>query len=278
MFPYFAEMRDGLVLRNALGPYFYTAARAFFDTGVAPVHPIYYENASDPTLYTPAVVERQFMHGDRILAAPVTTMVGVPNGTLASWPVYLPAGTWSNWNGTNTWEGPAVVDLPYALGDVPLFVRGGILPLKTMASVTGNYPDLVWALFPGAAAGNFSLYEDDGDSSAYEGGEFCTTTAVFSGDPGKQGAALRVTISAAVAAGALPPGFPEARAHELQVRGLRGQVPTAVTVNGADVPKGEGTPGWGFAEAHSLAQPEGALLVRAGVQSSWADTLVEVVF
>ncbi len=279
MFPYFEEMRDAMYLRNALGPYLYTAARAFFDTGVAPVHPLYYEDAADATLFTPAVAEREYMHGDRILAAPITTMTGAPNGTLASWPVYLPAGTWSNWNGTQTWDGPATVDLPYALQDVPLFVRGGILPLKTMASVAGNFPDpLVWALFPGGGnTSRFTLYEDDGDSDAYQGGEFVTTAATLIGDPGKR-ASLRLTIGAAASAGALPAGFPQVRAHELQVRGLRGQAPAAVTANGAAVPAGEGTPGWSFAAGHSLAQPEGALLVRVGPQSSWAETVVEVAF
>jgi alpha-glucosidase (family GH31 glycosyl hydrolase) len=39
VFPY---LQDAAWLRNALLPYFYTAARGAYDTGVAPVHPLYY--------------------------------------------------------------------------------------------------------------------------------------------------------------------------------------------------------------------------------------------
>ena len=271
MFPYFEAMRDAMRLRNALGPYIYTEARRFFDTAVAPVHPLYYEAPLDSAVYAPAVVERVFMHGDRVLAAPITTMTGVPNGTLASWPVYLPAGRWSNWVGSKVYEGGAVVDVPYALAEVPLFVRGGILPLKTMASVAGNFPDpLVWALLPGASAGNYTVYEDDGDSDAYQGGEYVTIMGTFSGDPGAAAGPLTLTVAAAVAPGALPDGFPQARSQELQVRGLTAR-PTSVSVNGAPLPEGEGTPGWSIAQEHTLAQPFGSLLVRAGPLPSFSD-------
>jgi hypothetical protein len=69
---------------------------------------------------------------------------------------------------------------------------------------TGNFPDpLVWALFPGGGnTSRFTLYEDDGDSDAYQGGEFVTTAATLIGDPGKR-ASLRLTIGAAASAGAL---------------------------------------------------------------------------
>ena len=58
LFPYFELMRDAMRLRNALGPYLYTEARRFFDTAVAPVHPLYYEAPQDATVYEQGVVER----------------------------------------------------------------------------------------------------------------------------------------------------------------------------------------------------------------------------
>ena len=181
-------------------------------------------------------------------------------------------------NGTRVSTGPTTIsDVAYGLGDVPLFVRGGILPLKTMASVAGNFPDpLVWALWPGAPTGTYTLYEDDGDSDAYRGDEFVTTQGSFAAN----GAVTTLTVSAAVAAGALPAGFPQARGHVLQVRGAAGRAVASVTANGVAVPQGAGVPGWAFvAESdHTLAAPAGALVVSAGAWSSWADLVVVVTF
>ncbi len=268
-------------LRNALAPYIYTEARAFYDTAVAPVHPLYYEAPRDAAVYALPVAEREFMHGDRLLAAPITTMLGGAGGAL-DWPVYLPAGAWSNWNGTAVYAGGAQAPpLAYGAGDIPLFVRGGILPLKTMASVAADFPDpLVWALFPGAAAGGYLLYEDDGNSEAYSGGEFVTTAANFTRAGGAAPSAVALTIAPAQAGEALPPGFPAARAHVLQLRGAAASgAPAAVAVGGAPLaPKAPGAPGagWYMATAHSLAEAAGSLVIETGAQSSWAPTTISV--
>lgn len=193
--------------------------------------------------------------------------------------VYLPAGQWSNFNGSAVHTGPTTVTTAYGVGDIPLFARAGALvPLKTMASVTGNFPDpLVWVSFPGAAAGVYALYEDDGDSDAYQGGEFVTTAAAVSAAAGS----LTLTVSAASVAGALPDGFPQARGHVLQVRGVAaaGRSVAGVTANGVAVPQGAGVPGYEIvAEAgHSLAAPAGSLVVSAGTGfSSWEDLTIVV--
>ena len=282
MFPFhFVAMRDAMRLRNALGPYLYTEARAFFDTAVAPVHPLYYEEPGNAALYAPEVVEREFMHGDRLLAAPITTMTGSPSGVLP-WPLFLPSpggppgALWASWNGTATYAAGAVEGVLYGPGDIPLFVRGGLLPLKTMASVAGNFPDpLVWALFPGTPAGAYTLYEDDGDSDAYTGGEYVTLAASFVANA----SGVTFTAAPAAAAAALPQGFPNARGLVLQVRGPP-RAPRLVTVNGAALPAApEGVaPGWCIATEHSLAQPQGALVVSAGQLSSWAEAVVTVQF
>jgi alpha-glucosidase len=289
MFPYFEQMRDAMRLRNALGPYIYSEARAFYDTGVAVVHPLYYDFPHDEALYGPGeaggaatVADSEYAFGSAVLAAPITAMANVPNGTLntpISRSVYLPSGSWSNWNGSAVTAGPATVTADYGVGDIPLFARAGaLLPLKTMASVTGNFPDpLVWVAFPGAAAGVYTLYEDDGDSDAYQGGEFVTTAAAVAAAAGS----LTLTVSAASVAGALPDGFPQARGHVLQVRGVAaaGRAVAGVTANGVAVPPGAGVPGWAVvAEAeHSLAAPAGALVVAAGAGfSSWSDLTVVV--
>jgi len=289
VFPYFEEMRDAMRLRNALGPYIYSEARAFYDSGVATVHPLYYDFPLDGQLYAHDTVEAQYAFGSAVLAAPITQMANVPNGTLhtpVTWSVYLPAapGGWTCWNGTQNF-GPAARTVSAAFGtnDMPLFVRAGaLIPTKTMASVAGNFPDpLVWDAWPaGAAGGNYTLYEDDGDSDAYQGGEFVTTAAAWAASA--DGKTLTLTVSAAQTAGALPDGFPQARRHSLQLRGAGagGASVKAVTANGAAVPPGApgAPPCWWVVDeaAHSLTHPAGTVVVENGASSSWADLVIEV--
>jgi alpha-glucosidase (family GH31 glycosyl hydrolase) len=300
MFPHFQYMRDALRLRNALGPYIYTEARAFFDSGVAPVHPLYYESPQDATLYTPGVVESEFMHGSRLLAAPITKVMEgsptTPPPTLP-WPIYLPDPgpgntAWSDWNGTSLYSGGGSVPgtVNYSVGDIPLFVRGGILPLKTMDSVASAFPDpLVWALFPGSPVGGYTLYEDDGDSPAYVGGEFVTTPVALTwvvagvGQP-QPPTAITFTVSPSQAGEALPPGFPQTRTHALQVRGVGvqgggGAAPKAVTVNGVALPPMDPSSpgvGWYIANNHTLAETLGSLVVVGPPTSSWATTTFSI--
>ena len=189
----------------------------------------------------------------------------------------------------------------YGLGDVPLFVNPafGPLPLKTLASVAAPFPDpIVWAVWPGggpaAWGGNFTLYEDDGASDAYQSGEYALTPAAYntSSGSGGGGGGLTLTVGPIAVSGALPPGFPGSRGHVLQVRGhsqlcaapsrhtrrLPSHRPTvqvrgaggcsvaSVYANGVAVPPSVSVPGWYIVSAanHSLATPEGALVVNAG--------------
>ena len=316
MFPYFTHMRDAMVLHSALGPYLYTEARRFYDTGIAIVHPLYYDAPGDPSLYSPLVVDMQYMLGDAVLAAPITLMMGGPadNGTAALvLHTYLPSRSevWSNWNGTavfNTSAGPVNASAAYGLGDIPLFVRsGGLLPLSTMSDVFGDFPGtLVWAVWPGAPSpgANYTLYEDEGDSDAYEGGAYVLTNASTSGDV-RTSSRVTLTIAAVlVSGGALPQGFPTHRTHVLQLRGVGSRGVESVSVDGAAIPAseggcngagsgagaspnfnlstgGSGAGGWCIVSAaeHSLSSPEGAMLVYPpDPLSSFTTHVVEVVF
>ena len=136
--------------------------------------------------------------------------------------------------------------------------------------------------------GTYTLYEDDGESDAYVGGESVTLTANFSASP----TAIAFTLSPAVASAALPSGFPVTRGLILQVRGARvrfSSSPQSVRVNGVAIPSvpsgSEGvcssTPGWYYIgdQEHSLVTPEGTLVVCAGQKlSSWEATQVIVDF
>lgn len=90
----------------------------------------------------------------------------------------LPAGCdWFDfWTGQRH-AGGRSVERDYALDEFPLFVRAGaIVPLGPVVEHTGQHPDAPWEIrvYPGAD-GVFTLYEDDGETYAYERGERATT-------------------------------------------------------------------------------------------------------
>jgi len=142
-------------------------------------------------------------------------------------------------------------------------------------SVSGDYPTpLVWTVWPGASRGNYTLYEDNGDSDAYQGGEFMTTAASFTGGDGK---AFTLSVAGVVSNGALPPGFPMSRSHSLQLRGVTatGNVVASVLCNGKAIEKGDG---WYVSTEETLVESSGALVVICPAASSFDTVTISVVF
>jgi len=91
--------------------------------------------------------------------------------------VLLPAGCdWFDfWTGQRH-EGGRRVERDFALDEFPLFVRAGsIVPMGPVVEYTGERPDAPWEIrvYPGADAA-FTLYDDDGETYAYERGERAT--------------------------------------------------------------------------------------------------------
>ncbi len=89
----------------------------------------------------------------------------------------LPAGCdWYDfWTGRRQ-RGGAVVTRAYTLEEFPLYVRAGsVLPLGPAVQHSGEASDAPWEIriYPGAD-GRFTLYEDDGQTYAYERGERAT--------------------------------------------------------------------------------------------------------
>ena len=285
------HMADALRLRSALGPYIYTEARRAHDTGVAPVHPLYYDFPEADEAYA-AAYATQYMSGSVLLASPIwraneTTAAG--SGEKTTW---LPPGScWCDWNASAACvQGPAVVTRAYGLADTPLFVpAGAVLPMKTNASVAGAVADplvlAVWPPAPGApSAAAYELYEDDGSSNDYEAGAFATTTisASFSAL-----APAGSTLTVSPPAGAGFAGAPATRAIVARFFGFAGAsglpAPSAVAANGAAVPAG--APGCAAPcfyvvppALHSLLAPEGTLVVAAGTFAVHAQTQIVVLW
>jgi alpha-D-xyloside xylohydrolase len=107
----------------------------------------------------------EWLLGDRLLAAPVLTQATARD-------VLLPVGGWFDFNTGARVEGGGTRRVDAPLDVIPAFVREGtILPLGPVVQSTSlpNDGSLEIRVYPGADA-DFTLYEDDGDTYAYERG------------------------------------------------------------------------------------------------------------
>src|SRR5512146_1551256 len=110
-------MRDAYVLRYALIPYIYTSARESYDTGVSLLHPLYYDYPEAPEAYEKQY-SGEYLYGDSMLVAPITAPIN--EGThLASKAIWLPQGTWVEWQTGTVLQGPKVVQRSFSLDQIP---------------------------------------------------------------------------------------------------------------------------------------------------------------
>jgi len=265
------------------------------DTGVVLVHPCYIELPEEEGCYS---ADAQYFFGSAILAAPVWAVnetgvsAGGSSNATARNSTYLPTGSWTSWNGTEVLTGPSTLPRTfYALGDTPLWVRGGsLLPMQlplpspgSAAAVPGTADPLVLALWLGGSSSSYTLYEDDGDSlleQEQQEGSYRLTQLSFSGQV-LQRPVRTVTVGAAQGS---YPGAPSARNLTLQLRGALGVMPMAVTANGVAIPPrpaGQAAcsaPCFYVVEEsqHSLCAPAGTAVVEAGRFSVDAEVVLTV--
>ena len=162
-------------LRYSFAPYIYAQERALYDCGVGIVRPMMMAFPDDPQCVD---VVDQWMFGPSLLAAPVLAPTGRSENETSTRSVYLPKGRWIDFFRGNQYSGNRRIQ--YRLNsntwtDLPLFVRAGsIIPtMAPVASLGSNPPQLVYLdMFPGDAATNATIYDDDGESYACERGIF----------------------------------------------------------------------------------------------------------
>ena len=241
--PYSAILRTAFQLRSALEPYTYTEARRTYDTGVAFLHPLYYDWPNASAAYA---IKDEYVFGSQMLAEPVTTP-GDPVTGLATESVWIPNGEWIEWPTGKHFTGPATVQRSFSIDQVPVYLKAGaIVPMQPPMSYTGQKPVdplivNVWPLDPGASS-SYSLYEDSGKWVEYQDGVFARTPihAAQAGDT------LRVEIGPIIrpVRGSYP-GMLKTRAYELRLPA--DWPPASVTVNGKPVPQAQpGKSGWSY--------------------------------
>lgn len=173
---YFIIMRDAILLRYALIPYIYTAARKAFDTGVSICRPMYYDYPEHDEAYD---FKDQYMFGDDLLIAPVTHPINADN-LLAEKEIWLPEGTWIEWFTRTMISGNQTVQRQFAIDEIPVYVKAGaIIPMQPKVNNTEaeTVDPLILTIFSGEK-GETHLYEDEGSSLDYKTDQFTITKII----------------------------------------------------------------------------------------------------
>lgn len=165
-------VRSAVELRYRLIPYLYTYAARSYDTGLPMMQPLALVYPDDDEALK---ADTQFLFGDELLVAPV-----VSEGS--SRDVYLPAGTWIDFNDpAERVEGGRWIPVEAELDETPIWVReGSIIPTMLVQQYIHEEPvyPIILDVYPHATSGRaeFELYEDDGLTYDYERGAASRTT------------------------------------------------------------------------------------------------------
>ena len=213
---------------------------------------------------------RQFFFGDALLVAPVTTpaictnaeasivaadvvatgdvqslaVAQPPDGPcgISQMDVWLPPGVWFEVHtGSLLTIGEAegkTRTIGVHLYDTPVYAKGGaavpnrVLPASasTIGLAAQPYDFIEWTIYPGAKAGNGTMYEDDGETYDYLKGAFATTHFEYAWS----GASLSVHVSVEPPPANLRDPLPSQRA--LSVRLPNALPPASVLLNGSATP------------------------------------------
>ncbi|MCR5158402.1 MAG: glycoside hydrolase family 31 protein [Prevotella sp.] len=201
--PVYDAIEKQIRLRYRLIPYLYSTAWQVTSNNDSYMRPLFADFAQDRKVWD---MTDEFMFGHSILACPIVdpqyteekiirtnAMTGwnrqnVTDGSSAgavdftatkSAKKYLPKGaTWYDfWTG-RSFKGGQDLTIETTFDRVPMFVRAGsILPLGPEMQYVGEkaWDNLELRVYPGAD-GQFTLYEDEGDSYNYEKGVYSTIT------------------------------------------------------------------------------------------------------
>jgi hypothetical protein len=158
--PYDALVRMVLQLRRQFLPYLYSLLAASREYGAPPVRPTMPDDPGQR-------VDDSYLLGNSVLVAPV---IGAQQSQRH---LFLPPGIWYDYWTNDVFTGGRTITVVSPLERLPLFVRAGsVLPLfwEDGDSVSSNALNLVYRVYPGE--GENSIYEDDGESSAYLDGQY----------------------------------------------------------------------------------------------------------
>jgi alpha-D-xyloside xylohydrolase len=153
-----------LKLRYQLMPYIYSLGYRTYESGAPYMRALFMDFPDDPNV---AGMGDEYMFGPAFLVAPVTEQGATSRS------VYLPAGAdWYNYWTNQRIRGGQTIKVRAPIDTLPLFVRAGsIVALGEPVESTSGTQKLARVRVYRGADGDFTLYDDDGKTYAYEGGD-----------------------------------------------------------------------------------------------------------
>jgi len=165
---------QALRLRHALIPYLYTASWRNYKDGILPIRPMYHLYPGNNHAY---ICPNEYTFGSELIAAPFTTPRD-KDTRLSRQVVWFPEGYWFDFFSGEHYQGEGWYAVYGPLERIPVCAKaGGIIPLSPSSGWDGMaLPDaLAIHIFPGSD-NTYQLYEDDGETLAYQQGEYTLTT------------------------------------------------------------------------------------------------------
>ncbi|MCC8023645.1 MAG: DUF5110 domain-containing protein [Clostridiales bacterium] len=218
-------MTDSLRLRHRLIPYIYTMNYRTWKDGLALCEPMYYQYPEQEAAYN---VPNEYWFGSELLVAPSTQpMDKITNRAKSE--AWLPPGRYTDIFNGFIYEGNRMAELYRGIESIPVLAKeGAIIPMDMNGRTndSGNPKEMEVLVYRGT--NTFDLYEDDGESMAFEQGVSALTPlrVAEAGDT--------VTFAIGPAAGdtgVLPP----ARTWRVSFRDITDCGSVSVLVNGAEV-------------------------------------------
>ena len=150
-----------LRLRYELLPYTYSLAYKTYQDGAPYMRALFMDFPHDANVTD---IRDEYMYGPAFLVAPVTEQGAT------SRKVYLPAGTdWYNYWTNEKLSGGQTIDASAPIDTLPLFVKAGsIVPTGEQIDSTAQQQNIKGVKVYAGTNADFTLYDDDGLSYAYE--------------------------------------------------------------------------------------------------------------
>ncbi|HEX3022863.1 MAG TPA: TIM-barrel domain-containing protein [Lachnospiraceae bacterium] len=167
-------MTSFLRLRHRLVPYLYTMNYLCHREGYPLMQPMYYQYPNNFEAYE---VRNQYFYGSELIVNPITAPISSRLG-LSNVVTWLPEGTYIDCMTGLIYRGNRFIKMYRSLEQIPVLAKAGaIVPLvkEEQPSNSIENPRAMDIYIYAGADGQFTLYEDDGNSMEFEQGK-CVTT------------------------------------------------------------------------------------------------------
>ncbi|MCD8740080.1 DUF5110 domain-containing protein [Mucilaginibacter roseus] len=171
-----ADVRKLLNFRMGLVPYLYNAFADYHFKGIPPFRALVMDYPDDEKVYN---IPDEYMIGQGILAAPLTEKQDERK-------VYLPAGTWYDFNTGKKMEGGKEYTINTSFTDLPIFIKEGtVLPMAKPVEYVAPDTKFEITCYVYGEKATGSLFEDDGVTFNYDKGNYNNISLNYEGAKGK---------------------------------------------------------------------------------------------